>query len=421
MGARADGRTGRRARGRRGLGLLVGFILAAASVAAPLCLSAQGTIQQRMQDSQKRLQQIRAERERLQQQRSALQGQAHDVESELVNITRQRDATNRIVNELDRQIGGLNQELDQVSGSLALAQDNLADKRAVLYRRLVDIYKRGPLYDFQALLAAESFGDLVSRFKYLYLGSRQDRQLVSDVEGLRDRVNRQRDDLLNYRASLTRSREERDQELQHYGDLADDQRSRLRDVRRDTRSTETRLTALQQDEEALNTLIATLERARREAAARAAAARASGRRVAPPASSITTASIGKLGWPMDGTVLYGFGTDALNSGAVIKHNGIAIAAPPGTPVKAVEAGTVELVQPLGTYGLSVVLSHGGGYYSIYSQLSTSSVTKGQTVVRGQMIGTSGGANTDEGPHLYFEIRGENGVALDPTEWLQRRK
>ncbi|MGH7531983.1 MAG: murein hydrolase activator EnvC family protein [Gemmatimonadales bacterium] len=382
---------------------------------------AQGTLQQRMQDSQKRLQQIRAERERLQQQRYDLKGQAHDVESELVNITRQRDATNRIVNELDRQIGGLNQELDQVSSSLALAQDNLADKRAVLYRRLVDIYKRGPLYDFQALLAAESFGDLVSRFKYLYLGSRQDRQLVSDVQGLRDRVNRQRDDLLNYRSTLTRSREERDHELQHYGDLADDQRSRLRDVRRDTRTTETRLTALQQDEEALNTLIATLERARREAAARAAEARASGRRVAPAASSITTASIGKLGWPMDGTVLYGFGTDALNSGAVIKHNGIAIAAPPGTPVKAVEAGTVELVQPLGTYGLSIVLSHGGGYYSIYSQLSTSSVTKGQTVVRGQMIGTSGGINTDEGPHLYFEIRGENGVALDPTEWLQRRK
>ncbi|HEV2291676.1 MAG TPA: hypothetical protein VGR60_07535, partial [Gemmatimonadales bacterium] len=230
------------------------------SVRASEPLFAQGTIQQRMQDSRKRLEQIRAERERLQQQRSDLQGQAHDAESELVNITRQRDATNRIVNELDRQIGGLNQELDQVSAGLALAQDNLADKRAVLYRRLVDIYKRGPLYDFQALLAAESFGDLVSRFKYLYLGSRQDRQLVSDVERLRDRVNRQRDDLLNYRESLTTSREERDQELQHYGDLADEQRSRLRDVRRDTRSTENRLSALQRDEEAMNTLIAALER-----------------------------------------------------------------------------------------------------------------------------------------------------------------
>lgn len=387
---------------------------------APLRLCAQQTIQQKMQDSRKRLDQIRAEREQLQQQRDELQGQAHDAEAELSNLNRQQDATNRVINELDRQIGGLNQELDQVSVGLALAQDNLADKRAVLDARLIEIYKRGPLYDFQALLAAESFGDLVSRFKYLYLGNRQDRELVTDVEHLRNRVSRQRNDLLTYRESLSRSREERDQELQHYGELADEQRTRLRDVRRSARSTDTRLTQLQHDEATLNDLLATLERARREAAAKAAA-NARGRRPAPTVGSITTASIGKLGWPVEGTVLYQFGSEELNSGAVIKHNGIAIATPPGTPVKAVESGTVMAVQPLGTYGLSLILSHGGGYYSIYSQLSTTSVTKGQVVSRGQVVGTSGGANTDEGPHLYFEIRGENGVALDPTEWLQRRR
>ena len=125
-------RRGEGTEGRRAWRRPVFLTLLALCALAPLRLCAQGTIQQRMQDSRKRLEQIRAERERLQQQRSDLQGQAHDAESELVNITRQRDATNRIVNELDRQIGGLNQELDQVSGSLALAQDNLADKRAVL-------------------------------------------------------------------------------------------------------------------------------------------------------------------------------------------------------------------------------------------------------------------------------------------------
>ena len=373
-----------------------------------------------MQDSRKRLEQIKAEREKLQQQRDELSGQAHDAEAELTNLNRQQDATNRVINELDRQIGGLNQELDQVSVGMALAQDNLADKRAVLDARLIEIYKRGPLYDFQALLAAESFGDLVSRFKYLYLGNRQDRELVSDVEHLRDRVARQRNDLLTYRESLSRSREERDQELTHYGELADEQRVHLRDVRRSARSADTRLSQLQHDEATLNDLLTALERARRDAAAKAAAS-ASGRRAPPAAGSITTASIGKLGWPVEGTVLYQFGSEELNSGAVIKHNGIAIATPPGTPVKAVESGTVMVVQPLGTYGLSVILSHGGGYYSFYSQLSTTSVTKGQTISRGQVVGTSGGANTDQGPHLYFEIRGENGVALDPTEWLQRRR
>jgi septal ring factor EnvC (AmiA/AmiB activator) len=406
-------------RGRRAAALAALALLAL--LPAPR-LVAQQSIQQKMQESRRKLSAIRAERDQLRQQREALQGQAHDAQAELTNIERQRDATNRLVNELDRQIGTLNQEIDQASTGLALAQDNLADKRAVLERRLVDIYKRGPLYDFQALLAAESFGDLVSRFKYLYLTSRQDRQLVTDVERLRDKVARQRTDLLAARENLNQSRTERDQELQHYGELAADQRARLQEVRRSTRATESRLTALDRDEQSLNDLLAALERARREALARAAAAAAAGnRRAAPVTGSITTASIGKLAWPVEGTLLYGFGRDELSSGGVIKHNGVAIAVAPGTSVHAVEAGTVVLVQQLGTYGLTVILSHGGGYYSLYSQLAAASVAKDQAVTRGEIIGTSGGANTDEGPHLYFEIRGENGVALDPTEWLQRRR
>ena len=69
-----------------------------------------------------------------------------------------------------------------------LAQDALDEKHAVLERRLVDIYKRGALYGYQVLLAAESFGDLLSRYKYLYLVSRQDRTLTDEMNRLRNRI-----------------------------------------------------------------------------------------------------------------------------------------------------------------------------------------------------------------------------------------
>jgi septal ring factor EnvC (AmiA/AmiB activator) len=42
------------------------------------------------------------------------------------------------------------------------------------------------------------------------------------------------------------------------------------------------------------------------------------------------------------------------------------------------------------------------------------------VQKGETIGTVGGENSDQGPHLYFEIRGENQIALDPADWLRRR-
>jgi hypothetical protein len=56
------------------------------------------------------------------------------------------------VNEIDRQIGGLSSQLDRNTAELILATDNLAERNAVLERRLIDIYKRGQLYVYQVLL-----------------------------------------------------------------------------------------------------------------------------------------------------------------------------------------------------------------------------------------------------------------------------
>ena len=112
-----------------------------------------------MRDNQRRLEDIRRERSTVEQELEQLRSQAHSIVDELANLEHQRDATNRIVNELDRQIGGLGIQIDQMTIDLILAQDALAEKRAVLERRVVDIAKRGPLYTYQVLLAAESFGD----------------------------------------------------------------------------------------------------------------------------------------------------------------------------------------------------------------------------------------------------------------------
>ena len=376
----------------------------------PSPLAAQNDIEA----SRKRLEEIRRERDRLQQQQERLQGQVHDVRDELTNLERQRVSTGRIVDEIERQIGGLTGQLDRSSTELILAEDNLAERRAVLERRLAEIYKRGPLYTFQALLAAESFGDLLSRYKYLYLTSRQDRALVTDVEKLRNRVVEQRDDLLDVRRQLDRSREEREAEFAKYSELADARTRRLAALNRSARSTERRLAALQKDESRLNSLLAALERARRDDASRAL------RGATPLPGSITTADIGNLDWPVEGTIVYRFGRDTLPSGGIIRWNGVGIAAAVGTPVHAVESGKVRLVGQFGTYGLTIVLEHGNGYYSVYSHLQSASVKLGGTVNKGQAIGTVGGENSDYGAHLHFEIRGENQVALDPTEWLKKK-
>ena len=367
------------------------LLVAAPLLATPAArLAGQQTPAQQMEESRRRLEEIKAERDQLQQQRMRLQGQVHDVNDELTNLERQKESTERIVNEIERQMGGLSGQLDRSSAELILAEDNLAERRAILERRLVDIYKRGGLYAFQVLLTAESFGELLSRYKYLFLTSRQDKALVQDVQKLRNRVVAQRNDILRVRGELDRRRQEREAEFEHFGELAEERARRLASLRRSAQATEQKLTALERDEARLTDVLAALERARRENLTRARG----GMGALPAPGSITTADIGKLDWPVEGQIVYRFGRDTLPSGGVIRWNGIGIAAPAGTAVKAVQAGRVRLVGQFGTYGLTILLEHGNGYYSVYAHLQSAAVKVNDAVTKGQAIGPVGGANSD---------------------------
>jgi septal ring factor EnvC (AmiA/AmiB activator) len=371
------------------------------------------TYQQQMQENQRRLEGIRRERSEVEQELARLRTQAHSLADEIANIEQQKSSTNRIVNELDRQITGFGRQIDQITVDLLIAQDALLEKRAVLERRLVDIYKRGALYSWQVLLAAESFGDLLSRYKYLFLVSRQDRLLTNDMHKLRDRVARQRQLLVDSREALGRRRRERTDELGRYLALERARETNLRETRRSTRQAEERLSRLERDERSLNDRIETLERARREAESRG---------VTTATGAITTADLGNLDWPVDvaggGRIIYPFGTTIGPNNTRIPRHGIGIKAPVGTAVRAVAPGTVSLAGSFGLYLTSVLLDHGGGYYTFYAYLNDATVRQGDRVVRGQLIGHVGGESSDEGPHLHFEIRGQGGIALDPGNWLR---
>src|SRR5437879_12335303 len=211
-----------------------------------VCLAAQRpSFEQQMRDNQRRLEDIRRERSTVEQELERLRTQAHSIADEISNLERQRDATNRIVNELDRQIGGLGLQIDQMTVDLILAQDALAEKRAVLERRLVALAQRGALYSYQVLLAAESFGDLLSRYKYLYLVSRQDRLLANDMSKLQRRIGRERETLVDARDALARRKRRRSQELDRHPALERERQTSLRETRRSAREALQRLSELE--------------------------------------------------------------------------------------------------------------------------------------------------------------------------------
>src|SRR4030095_1599704 len=112
---------------------------------------------------------------------------------------------------------------------------------------------------------------------------------------------------------------------------------------------------------------------------------------------------GKLDWPVDGSIIYRFGRAVNPNNTTIRWNGVGIAAPSGASVKAVAGGEVMVSEPIGTYGLTVIIQHGGGDYSVYGSLAQSNVQTGTKVTKGQSLGTVGVSDPDFGAHLHFEI------------------
>jgi murein hydrolase activator len=381
----------------------------------PSALSAQ-----QIEDHRIELERLRRERADLERRMSELRGTVHELSEEVANIDRQADATARLVRALDRQLQRIDGEIAGVTTQLQGTEAELERKRASLKRRVRDIYKRGPMYEREALLAAQSFGDLVTRYKYLHELARHDRALVRRVEELRNDAARQRTILVQLHETVEETRRERAHEEERLRALERQRAASLATVERAAALTAARIAEIRRDEAALGRVIANALDAERRRAARVAAGRA--RAAAPRATegAMRAGGAGRLDWPVEGSFLYDFGRAQRANNTAVRWNGIGIKAPSGTPVHAVAAGKVLEVSRFGTYGLTVIIEHGGGDYSIYGSLGLADVAKGATVAKGQTVGTVGVSDPELGPHLHFEIR-QGGPAVDPKIWLRQRR
>ena len=130
-----------------------------------------------------------------------------------------------------------------------------------------------------------------------------------------------------------------------------------------------------------------------------------------------TVSDGSLGWPVNGTVTYGFGyRSAPTYGASTYHEGIDICASYGTPIYAAESGTVTLSSWYGGYGYAVIIDHGNGMTTLYGHCSSLGVSAGQYVERGQVIAYVGSTGISSANHCHFEVR-VGGTAVNPYNYL----
>jgi peptidoglycan DL-endopeptidase CwlO len=300
-------------------------------------------------------------------------------------------------------------ELHADRARLARLRIDLEHSLHVLRNRLVDIYESGGEPDaLTVILDANGFDDLINRYEYLRRISDQDAAVVGRVRGLRDdmrttveRVSGERDEIAARRDELERTRTE----LENRQGALHAARSRQR-------------RALARVKDTKHELDGDVSEIQDRIQAQIAAAQANGGVAAAPAGPVRGESSEGLIWPVNGPVVSPFGPRTIN-GAYENHPGIDIAVPSGTAISAAADGVVILTQSeaeSGGYGNYTCIDHGGGLATCYAHQSSFSVSQGERVSQGQVIGISDCTGYCFGPHLHFEVR-IDGQVTDPIPYL----
>jgi murein DD-endopeptidase MepM/ murein hydrolase activator NlpD len=135
----------------------------------------------------------------------------------------------------------------------------------------------------------------------------------------------------------------------------------------------------------------------------------------PEAKSVTNTALPTFRWPVRGRVISSYGPKTTGT----QNDGINVAVPEGTPIKAAEEGVVAYAgNELKSYGNLVLIRHSNGYVTAYAHASEILVKRDEPIKRGQIIAKSGQTGSVTAPQLHFEIR-KGSSPVDPMPYLDK--
>jgi murein DD-endopeptidase MepM/ murein hydrolase activator NlpD len=133
------------------------------------------------------------------------------------------------------------------------------------------------------------------------------------------------------------------------------------------------------------------------------------------ADTTASAEMPTFRWPVRGRVISGFGQKPSGQ----QNDGINVAVPEGTPIKAAEDGVVAYAgNELKSYGNLVLVRHSNGYVTAYAHASEILVKRDEPIKRGQVIAKAGQSGSVAAPQLHFEIR-KGSTPVDPMPFLDK--
>lgn len=394
--------------------MLAAAALSAAAVSSPRPSAAQSldAIRDQLEEINRERQKIDEEIAEYQRQLQAIGAEKQTLQTAIGALDLTRSQTQAQIASIQKKIAAANLRLDELSYEISDTESVIALDRATLGESLRTMHIASEASLIEQLFSANDLADAWVAADQL---SAMNDALVAHAAALseaKEALAAQHQSVAVTKTGLARSNEDLAAEKQAL-DVQKAQKAQL-------------LSETQQSEAAYQQLLAT-KQAERAAVEQELSALEDSLRIAIDPGSIPSAGAGVLSWPVDNNVVtQGYGLTAFAKGGAYgydasgkpkPHTGVDFGVPTGTPVRAALSGVVrgwgntDAIRGCYSFGKWILIDHANGLSTVYLHLSNISVTKGQEVDTGDVIGNSGNTGYSTGPHLHFGVYAQQGVEM----------
>lgn len=311
------------------------------------------------------------------------------------------------IENLESEISSLESDIEKKKEEIKQLEEDYKQKDKQLQEKLVFAQKYGQISYLDVLLGSDNFMDFISIAHIVSELTEADNQMMEEIEKSQKQIEKVKKELESEKSELDTSKKSVEAKQKQ---LAVNKQAKEEKVASLSAEDKKVKAELEDYKSKLRQIDAAIKKKEEEA----------------NKNGIYTGSFsGTLGWPIStsspnyNAITSYFGNrESPVPGASTYHRGIDIGVSTGTPVYSSADGYVLDVQYTGVRGLFVLIKHGNNLYTRYQHLSSSNVSAGQYVKRGQQIARSGNSGIGSGPHLHFEVltRPYYGYEVNPLNY-----
>ena len=333
---------------------------------------------------------------------------------EVQELVAQISSYEQAISDLSEKISTVSTEIEQTENDIAQKEKETDEKQNLLNKRLVAIYESGNTSYLDMLLTSSDLSDFLSKYYLISEIAEYDSNLILSLKEARAQLEEEKNKLKANKQALELAKEEQIEKEDALKKIKSEKDSKVASLNSEEKALESELEEFEADKKAIQAELALIAKREAEEAAR----RANGTNVSSnpsaagyifPVAGLSKNNIRTLRYP----------SYPGHTGVDVNINVV------GRSVVAVKSGTVVISTAMRrangsykSYGEYVVINHHDGTMTLYAHMLSGSrtVSVGDEVGQGQVLGTVGSTGNSTGPHLHFEVR-VNSSPVNPIPYL----